>query len=111
MPVRTAVARSPGYTLGCGFSVLSYATHQPNGGAFQFVDTNNSVGSAQYDSLQAKLETKSARHGLYALLGYTWSRNFDTGLTDGLGTNPGALYYPLPGTEEAGLGSFATQPQ
>ncbi len=82
----------PGYTLGCGFPSFPYAF------PFQVVATNNSIGSAQYDSLQAKLETKSARHGLYALLGYTWSRNFDTGLTDGLGTNPGALYYPLPGT-------------
>jgi hypothetical protein len=82
----------PGYTLGCGFPSFPYAF------PFQVVATNNSIGSAQYDSLQAKLETKSVRHGLYALLGYTWSRNFDTGLTDGLGTNPGALYYPLPGT-------------
>ncbi|MGB9491197.1 MAG: hypothetical protein WCA92_12100, partial [Terriglobales bacterium] len=99
-------AETPGstYTLGCGFGNFPYATHQPNGGAYQFVDTNNSIGSAQYDSLQAKLETKSARHGLYALLGYTWSRNFDTGLTDGLGTNPGALYYPLPGTKRLDWG-------
>lgn len=82
----------PGYTLGCGINNWPYAA------PFQFVDTNNSIGSAQYDSLEAKLETKNMRHGLYALLGYTWSRNFDTGLTDGLGTNPGALYYPLPGT-------------
>ncbi len=81
-----------GYTLGCGITAYPYAA------PFQPVDTNNSIGSAQYDSLQAKAETKSARHGIYALLGYTWSRNFDTGLTDGLGTNPGALYYPLPGT-------------
>jgi hypothetical protein len=43
-----------------------------------------------------KAETKSARHGLYALLGYTWSRNFDSGMPDGLGTNPGALYWPCP---------------
>lgn len=81
----------PGYTLGCGFPSFPYG--QP----FQSVDTNNSVGAARYDSLQVKAETKSTRHGLYALLGYTYSRNFDSGLTDGLGTNPGALYYPLPG--------------
>ena len=56
---------------------------------------NNSVGTARYDSLQIKAETKSARHGLYALLGYTWSRTFDSGMPDGLGTNPGAIYYPL----------------
>jgi len=80
-----------GYTLGCGFPYFPYAN------PFQGVDTNNSVGAARYDSLQVKAETKSARHGLYALIGYTYSRNFDSGLTDGLGTNPGALYYPLPG--------------
>lgn len=82
---------TPGYTLGCGFGTFPYA------GFFQSVDTNNSIGAARYDSLQVKAETKSTRHGLYALLGYTYSRNFDSGLTDGLGTNPGALYYPLPG--------------
>jgi hypothetical protein len=80
-----------GYTVGCGFPSFPYAA------PFQSVDTNNSVGAARYDSLQVKAETKSARHGLYALIGYTYSRNFDTGLTDGLGTNPGAIYYPLPG--------------
>jgi hypothetical protein len=79
------------YNVGCGFPYFPYAN------PFQSVDTNNSVGAARYDSLQVKAETKSARHGLYALIGYTYSRNFDTGLTDGLGTNPGALYYPLPG--------------
>jgi hypothetical protein len=88
----------PGYTVGCGFPTYPYAA------AFQAVDTNNSIGAARYDSLQVKAETKSARHGLYALIGYTYSRNFDTGLTDGLGTNPGALYYPLPGTAKLDWG-------
>ena len=82
----------PGYTLGCGFGTFPYA------GFFQSVNANNSVGAARYDSFEAKAETKSARHGLYALLGYTYSRTFDTGMPDGLGTNPGAIYYPLPGT-------------
>lgn len=88
----------PSYTLGCGFASFPYA------GFFQTVDTNNSIGHARYDSLQVKAETKSARHGLYALLGYTWSRNFDSGLTDGLGTPPGALYYPLPGSAKLDWG-------
>jgi hypothetical protein len=83
---------APGYTLGCGFGTFPYA------GFFQIVAANNSVGAARYDSFQAKAETKSTRHGLYALLGYTYSRTFDTGMPDGLGTNPGAIYYPLPGT-------------
>jgi len=88
----------PGYTVGCGFPSFPYAA------PFQSVDTNNSVGAARYDSLQVKAETKSTRHGLYALIGYTYSRNFDSGLTDGLGTNPGALYYPLPGSAKLDWG-------
>jgi Carboxypeptidase regulatory-like domain len=93
-----------GYTLGCGFGIFPLAINQPGGGFFQSVDSNNSVGTARYDSLQVKAETKSARHGLYALIGYTWSRTFDNGMPDGLGTNPGALYYPLPGTAKLDWG-------
>jgi hypothetical protein len=87
-----------GYTVGCGFPSFPY------GNPFQAVDSNNSVGSARYDSLQIKAETKSARHGLYALLGYTWSRTFDSGMPDGLGSNPGALYWPLPNTSRLDWG-------
>ena len=86
------------YTLGCGFGTFPYA------GFFQTVASNNSIGNAQYDSLQVKAETKSVKHGLYALLGYTWSHTYDTGLSDGLGTNPGAIYWPLPGTKRLDWG-------
>jgi hypothetical protein len=88
----------PGYTVGCGFPTFPYAA------AFQTVASNNSDGAARYDSLQIKAETKSARHGLYALLGYTWARDFDSGLPDGLGTPPGALYWPLPGAKRLDWG-------
>ena len=88
----------PGYTVGCGFPSFPY------GFPFQAVDSNNSIGNARYDSLQIKAETKSARHGLYALLGYTWSRTFDSGMPDGLGSNPGALYWPLPNTKKLDWG-------
>jgi hypothetical protein len=88
----------PGYTVGCGFPSWPYAA------PFQSVNSNNSVGTARYDSLQIKAETKSTRHGLYALLGYTWSRTFDSGMPDGLGTNPGAIYYPLPGSAKLDWG-------
>jgi hypothetical protein len=37
-------------------------------------------------------------------LGYTWARNFDSGLTDGLGTNVGAIFWPLPGTQRLDWG-------
>jgi hypothetical protein len=83
----------PGYNLGCGFPAFPYAF------PFQSVNSNNSIGNARYDSLQIKAETKSSRHGLYALIGYTWSRTFDSGMPDGLGSNPGALYWPLPGAQ------------
>jgi len=86
------------YTLGCGFGTFPYA------GFYQTVASNDSIGNARYDSLEVKAETKSARHGLYALLGYTWSRTFDSGMPDGLGTNPGALYWPLPGTKKLDWG-------
>ena len=87
----TSLDYDPAYTVGCGFPAFPYAA------PFQSVNANNSVGTARYDSLEIKAETKSTRHGLYALLGYTWSRTFDSGMPDGLGTNPGAIYYPLPG--------------
>jgi hypothetical protein len=93
-----------GYTLGCNFGFFPYAANQPGGGIFQSVDTNNSIGQARYDSIEIKAETKSVRNGLYALIGYTYSRNFDNGMPDGLGTNPGALYYPLPGTAKLDWG-------
>ena len=94
----TSLTYDPSYTGGCGFPSYPYAA------AFQAVNSNNSVGTARYDSLQIKAETKSTRHGLYALLGYTWSRTFDSGMPDGLGTNPGAIYYPLPGSAKLDWG-------
>ncbi|HXM40555.1 MAG TPA: carboxypeptidase-like regulatory domain-containing protein [Bryobacteraceae bacterium] len=93
----------PGYTLGCG----------PGGSAFGIPATNfpystieniTDQGIAHYNSLQIKAETKSARHGLYALIGYTYARNYDTGYTDGLGSNLGATYYPLPGWQQLDWG-------
>lgn len=82
----------PNYTLGCG---LGNAVPYPQFGNIQNI---NDIGSARYDSLQVKAETKSARNGLYALLSYTYARAFDSGYSDGLGTATGATYFPLPGT-------------
>ena len=92
----SACGTVPGYTLGCGFSTATPAYPQ-----FGTISNLNDIGSARYDSLQVKAETKSARHGLYALLGYTYARNFDTGFADGVGTSTGATYYPLPNTQRA----------
>jgi carboxypeptidase family protein len=82
----------PNYTFGCGVG------NTPPYPQFGNIQNNNDIGSARYDSLQIKAETKNMRHGLYALLGYTYARAFDTGFSDGLGTGTGATYYPLPGT-------------
>ena len=87
-----------GYTLGCGPGGTAFSAPY---GPFTTVDNNNDIGSARYDSLQVKAETKSTRHGVYALLGYTWSHTYDSGLPDGLGTFPGATYWPLPGSQKA----------
>jgi hypothetical protein len=87
----------PNYHLGCGLP--STAPYQ-----FNYVSNFTDTGAARYDSLQIKAETKSARHGLYMLLGYTYSRTFDSGLPDGLGSNSGATYWPLPGTAKADWG-------
>ncbi len=87
----------PGYTLGCGPGGTYYPAPY---GPFTVVANNNDIGRARYDSLQVKAETKSAQHGIYTLLGYTWSRTFDSGFPDGLGTSPGATYWPLPGSQK-----------
>ena len=91
----------PNYTLGCD---PGHTGHQAPYGQFTTVSNISDVGNARYDSLQVKAETKSAKHGLYALLGYTWARTFDSGLPDGLGTFPGATYWPLPGNKRADWG-------
>jgi Carboxypeptidase regulatory-like domain/TonB-dependent Receptor Plug Domain len=89
-----------GYTFGCGY----VKPVSPFGTISNFSD----VGRARYNSLQVKAETKSVRHGIYALLGYTWARAFDSGFPDGLGSFPGAIYWPLPGMNKADWGLSQT---
>ncbi len=62
-------------------------------------------GSARYDGLQIKVETKSVRHGLYMLLGYTYSKGFDNGFADFQLTPGGVEYFPLqvPHNSDKGL--------
>ena len=54
------------------------------------------LGTASYNSLQIKAETKTPKHGLYALVAYTYSKTYDDGLSDGLGSELSAPYFPLP---------------
>ena len=93
-----ACATDPNYKLGCRKESTD-PPYDPN--QYPTIANINDVGSSRYDSFQVKAETKSARHGLYALLGYTYGRSFDSGYNDGLGTSVGAIYRPLPGTTKA----------
>jgi hypothetical protein len=91
-----------GYTLGCGPEGSAFGVPYTQ---FPFSTVSNSTdqGSAHYNSLQIKAETKSS-HGVYALLGYTYARAYDNGFTDGLGSSIGATYYPLPNWEKLDWG-------
>jgi hypothetical protein len=85
-----------GYTLGCEAGGAPYVSPYLTAFPFNDIAATTDVGRAHYNGLQVKAETKSARHGLYALISYTYSRTYDTGFADGLGTNVSAAYYPLP---------------
>jgi hypothetical protein len=84
-----------GYTLGCGPGGAAFGTPYP---AFPYaeIDSIFDTGRAHYNSLQIKAETKSTRYGIYGLIGYTYSRAYDNGFSDGLGSVIGATYFPLP---------------
>jgi hypothetical protein len=82
-----------GYTLGCLSSGAPYVPPYSTGNAiFLFGD----VGKTNYDSLEIKAETKTPKYGLYALIAYTYSHTYDNGLSDGLGSELSAPYFPLP---------------
>jgi Carboxypeptidase regulatory-like domain len=85
-----------GYTIGCLPGGGAYASPYLSSFPFSDIAATEDVGRAHYNALQIKAETKSARHGIYALIGYTYSRTYDTGFADGLGTNVSASYFPLP---------------
>jgi len=84
-----------GYTLGCNAdgSPYFYPYNPPN---YNAVLLYGDPGKTHYNSMQIKAETKTPRYGLYALLAYTYSRTYDNGLSDGLGSELSAPYFPLP---------------
>lgn len=89
-----------GYTLGCGQPNVPWSSPTfPNGPPV--IANVTDTGSARYDSFQLKAETRSNRHGIYALISYTYARAMDSGFPDGVGTSTGATYWPLPGTQKA----------
>jgi hypothetical protein len=84
-----------GYTLGClpGGAPYIPPYNVPDFNAILLI---GDVGKTGYDSLQIKAETKTPKYGLYALVAYTYSRTYDNGLSDGLGSELSAPYFPLP---------------
>jgi hypothetical protein len=83
------------YTLGCLPGGAPYTYPYPTAN-FNAILLFGDVGKSHYNSLQVKAETKSPTHGLYALVAYTESRTYDNGLSDGLGSELSAPYFPLP---------------
>ena len=84
-----------GYTLGCNpdGSPYFYPYTPPN---FNSILELADIGKTHYNSLELKAETKTAKNGLYALVAYTYSKTYDNGLSDGLGSELSAPYFPLP---------------
>jgi hypothetical protein len=93
----TGCGTIPGYTLGCLPNGAPYIS--PFGHPFNAMLLFGDIGKTHYNSLQIKAETKAPKHGLYALIAYTYSRTYDNGLTDGLGSLLSAPYFGLPNWE------------
>ena len=86
-----------GYTLGCLPGGQPYIPpYESNTDDDNAIFLMGDVGKTHYNSMQIKAETKTPRYGLYALLAYTYSRTYDNGLSDGLGSELSAPYFPLP---------------
>jgi hypothetical protein len=83
------------YTIGCNPDGSQYFPNVVTP-AFNTVLLFGDVGKTSYDSLQIKAETKTPKYGLYALFSYTYSKTYDNGLSDGLGSLLSAPYFPLP---------------
>ena len=95
-----------GYTLGCGPNGAAFGVSISRVPVLRHIDSIFDAGQAHYNSLQIKAETKSARYGIYALIGYTYSRAYDTGFSDGLGSIIGANLFPSSRTGKAWIGGF-----
>ena len=91
------------YKIGCNPDGSQYVPNYkvPNGNAVLLF---GDVGQTTYNSLQIKAETKTPRYGLYALISYTYSRTYDNGLSDGLGSELSAPYFPLPNWQKLDWG-------
>jgi len=97
----SACGNVSGYTIGClpGGAPYAYTNtfnFYNNDQNFNTVLLYGDAGKTHYNSAQLKAETKAPKYGLYALVAYTYSRTYDNGLSDGLGSELSAPYFPLP---------------
>jgi hypothetical protein len=93
----SACGTASGYTLGCLSGGAPYAyTNTFTFNGYNSVLLYGDVGKTHYNSMQVKAETKTPKYGLYALVAYTYSKTYDNGLSDGLGSELSAPYFPLP---------------
>ena len=100
-PGPSACGSVSGYTLGCNPDGSPYIPpYAIQNAMLEFGD----LGDTTYNSLQIKAETKTPRYGLYALFSYTYSRTYDNGLSDGLGSLQSAPYFPLPNWQKLDWG-------
>jgi hypothetical protein len=97
----TACVAGGSYTIGCNADGSHYVPpYSVENSILLFGD----IGKTTYNSLQIKAETRTPRYGLYALFSYTYSRTYDNGLSDGLGSLLSAPYFPLPNWENLDWG-------
>ncbi|MGD0731532.1 MAG: carboxypeptidase regulatory-like domain-containing protein [Terracidiphilus sp.] len=97
----SACGQVAGYTLGCLPGGQPYIPpYESNTGDDNIIFLMGDAGTTHYNSMQLKAETKTPRYGLYALIAYTYSRTYDNGLTDGLGSELSAPYFPLPNWQQ-----------
>jgi hypothetical protein len=89
----TACGTVSGYTLGCEAGGAPYVAPY---NIFNAISLFGDVGHTTYNSLQVKAETRGLKNGLYALVAYTYSHTYDNGLSDGLGSELSAPFFPLP---------------
>jgi hypothetical protein len=93
----SACGTVPGYTIGCSPGGTLYTPpYETNTPYDNIIFLLGDVGKTHYNSMQLKAETKTPKYGLYTLVAYTYSRTYDNGLSDGLGSVLSAPYFPLP---------------
>ena len=98
MSTGSAPAAIPAITLGCGYHVAPFRP-------FATIANNNDVGERDTTPSRSRPKPRASRHGLYALLGYTYVPHLRLGIPGRFGHVPRAQPTGrLPGHEKADWG-------